>query len=63
MYYCFMDFDGTLTINNKNLNKEAINIINKYLINNELCIITEENYDLIKEYLFTNNIKCDIASI
>lgn len=63
MYYCFMDFDGTLTINNKNLNNEAIDIINKYLIHNELCIITEESYEVVKKYLKDNNINCDIASI
>lgn len=63
MYYCFMDYDGTLTSNNRNLNKEEIEILNKYLINNELCIITEEKYDKIKDYLDFNGIKCDIASL
>ncbi len=63
MYYCFMDFDGTLTINNNILNNEALDIINKYLTNNELCIITEENYEIVKKYLEKNNIECDIASL
>ena len=58
-----MDFDGTLTINNNILNNEALDIINKYLTNNELCIITEENYEIVKRYLEKNNIKCDIASL
>ena len=25
--------------------------LNKYLTNNELCIITEENYEIVKRYL------------
>lgn len=62
MYYCFMDFDGTLTSNKRNLNIEEKEILNKYLIDNELCIITEEKYNFIKEYLVNNNISCDIAS-
>ncbi len=63
MYYCFMDFDGTLTSNFRNLNQMEKEILNNYLKNNELCIITEEKYEIIKDYLKNNGISCDIAAI
>ena len=58
-----MDFDGTLTSNFRNLNQMEKEILNNYLKNNELCIITEEKYEIIKDYLTNNGISCDIAAI
>ena len=60
-YLCLMDFDNTLNTNNE-FDLETKNLLNSYLKNNKLCIISESSYNELYEFINKLNIKCDLYS-
>ena len=62
-YLCLMDFDGTLTNNLIDLTSDSKQLLNNFLKDNKMCIISEEKFKTLLDWINKNGIKCDIASI
>ena len=62
-YLCLMDFDGTITSNLLDLSSYGRTYLKEYLINNKMCIISEESFDNLYNWCKRNELECDIASI
>ena len=60
-FLCLMDFDDTLNTN-KDIDLETKNILNSYLENNKLCIISESSFNELEKFINKLNIKCDLYS-
>ncbi len=57
-----MDFDGTLVDDNKEIKKEHLKMLNDFLVNNNICIVSSEPYQSLLNFKNKYNLNIDLFS-
>ncbi len=61
-YVVLMDFDGTLVNDNKEIRNDHLKILNEFLLNNKICIVSSEPYQNLLNFKNKYNLNIDIFS-
>ena len=63
MFLAILDYDHTLTTNDGVLLDKTIMDINKFVLKNKLCILSEATFNELNEIIESHDLNCDFFSI